>query len=118
MKSTRWSGVQAQRLVVASTVKFFPHLDEGEKRKRLKLEQMEDSVGNGVNVMNGRSEVGTASRERRGEAASNQGRKQAISKQASKQSGVNEQSWREDEERLLSVACAALSLNHLVNWKS
>jgi hypothetical protein len=86
-----------------------------EKRKRLKLEQMEDSVRNGVNVMNGRSEVGTASRERRGEAASNQGRKQAISKQAV---GVNEQSWREDEERLLSVACAALSLNHLVNWKS
>jgi hypothetical protein len=86
-----------------------------EKRKRLKLEQMEDSVRNGVNVMNGRSEVGTASRERRGEAASNQGRKQAISKQAV---GVNEQSWREDEERLLSVAFAALSLNHLVNWKS
>jgi hypothetical protein len=26
-----------------------------EKRKRLKLEQMEDSIGNGVNVMNGRS---------------------------------------------------------------
>jgi hypothetical protein len=86
-----------------------------EKRKRLKLEHMEDSMVNGVNVMNGRSEVGTASRERRGEAASNQGRKQAISKQAV---GVNEQSWREDEERLLSVACAALSLNHLVNWKS
>jgi hypothetical protein len=67
-------------------------------------EQMEDIMGNRMNVMNGRSEVGTASRERRGEAASNQGRKQAISKQAV---GVNEQSWREDEERLLSVACAA-----------
>jgi hypothetical protein len=80
-----------------------------EKRKRLKLEQMEDSVRNGVNVMNGRSEVGTASRERRGEAASNQGRKQAISKQAV---GVNEQSWREDEERLLSVAFTVLNLNH------
>jgi hypothetical protein len=53
-----------------------------EKRKRLKLEQMEDSMGNGVNVMIGRGEVETASRERRGEAASNQGRK----KQASKQS--------------------------------
>jgi hypothetical protein len=26
-----------------------------EKRKLLKLEQMEDSIGNGVNVMNGRS---------------------------------------------------------------
>jgi hypothetical protein len=79
---------------------------------------MEDSIGNGVNVMNGRSEVGTATRQRRGEAASNQGRKQA-SKQASKQAvGVNEQSWREDEERLLSVAFAALNLNHLVNWKS
>jgi hypothetical protein len=85
-----------------------------EKRKRLKLEQMEDSMGNGVNVMNGRSEVGTATRQRRGEAASNQGRKEA-SKQAV---GVNEQSWREDEERLLSVAFAALNLNHLVNWKS
>jgi hypothetical protein len=50
-----------------------------EKRKRLKLEQMEDSMGNGVNVMNGRSEVGTARRQRRGEAASNQGRKQQAS---------------------------------------
>jgi hypothetical protein len=56
-----------------------------EKRKRLKLEQMEDSMGNGVNVMNGRGEVETARRQRRGEAASNQGRKQA-----SKQVGVNE----------------------------
>jgi hypothetical protein len=89
-----------------------------EKRKRLKLEHMEDSMVNGVNVMNGRSEVRTATRQRRGEAASNQRRKQAISKQASKQSGVNEQSWREDEERLLSVAFTALNLNHLVNWKS
>jgi hypothetical protein len=34
-----------------------------EKRKRLKLEQMEDSMGNGMNVMNGRSEVGTATRQ-------------------------------------------------------
>jgi hypothetical protein len=75
-----------------------------EKRKRLKLEQMEDSMGNGVNVMNGRSEVETASRQRRGEAASNQGRKQASSKQAV---GVNEPSWREDEERLQSVAFGA-----------
>jgi hypothetical protein len=75
---------------------------------------MEENMGNGVNVMNGRSEVGTATRQRRGEAASNQGRKEA-SKQAV---GVNEQSWREDEERLLSVAFAALNLNHLVNWKS
>jgi hypothetical protein len=73
-----------------------------EKRKRLKLEQMEDSMGNGVNVMNGRSEVGTSRRQRRGEAASNQGRKQA--KQAV---GVNEPSWREDEERLQSVAFGA-----------
>jgi hypothetical protein len=75
---------------------------------------MEENMGNGVNVMNGRSEVGTATRQRRGEAASNQGRKEA-SKQAV---GVNEQSWGEDEERLLSVAFAALNLNHLVNWKS
>jgi hypothetical protein len=48
-----------------------------EKRKRLKLEQMEDSMINGVNVMNGRGEIGTGRRQRRGEAASNQGRKQA-----------------------------------------
>jgi hypothetical protein len=51
-----------------------------EKRKRLKLEQMEDSMGNGVNVMIGLGEVETSSRERRGEAASNQGRKQASSR--------------------------------------
>jgi hypothetical protein len=89
-----------------------------EKRKRLKLEQMKDSMGNGVNVMIGRSEVGTATRQRGGEAASNQERKQASKQQASKQAvGVNEQSWREDEERLLSVAFASLNLNHLVNWK-
>jgi hypothetical protein len=48
-----------------------------EKKKRLKLEQMEDSIGNGVNVMNERGEVETASRQRRGEAASIQGRKEA-----------------------------------------
>jgi hypothetical protein len=48
-----------------------------EKRKRLKLEQMEDRMGNGVNVMNGRSEVGTSRRQRRLEAASNHGKKQA-----------------------------------------
>jgi hypothetical protein len=71
---------------------------------RLKLEQMEDSMGNGVNLMNGRSEVRTSTRQRRGEAASNQGRKQAISKQAV---GVNEQSWREDAERLQYVAFGA-----------
>jgi hypothetical protein len=47
-----------------------------EKRKRLKLEQMEDCMGNGVNVMIGRGEVETGSRQRRGEAASNQGRNQ------------------------------------------
>jgi hypothetical protein len=57
-----------------------------EQRKRLKLEQMEESMGNGVNVMIGRGEVETSSRERRGEAESNQGRKQAISKQASSRS--------------------------------
>jgi hypothetical protein len=43
------------------------------------------------------------------------GSKRASSKQAV---GVNEQSWREDEERLLSVAFAALNLNRIVNWKS
>jgi hypothetical protein len=48
-----------------------------------------------------------------------QSRKEARKQQASKQAvGVNERSWREDEERLLSVAFAALNLNHLVNWKS
>jgi hypothetical protein len=75
-----------------------------EKRKRLKLEQMGDSIGNGVNVMNSRSEVITATRQRRAEAASNQGRKQASSKQAV---GVSEPSCREDEERLQSVAFGA-----------
>jgi hypothetical protein len=44
-----------------------------------------------------------------------EGSKQAASKQAV---GVNEPSFREDEERLQSVAFAALNLNHLVNWKS
>jgi hypothetical protein len=53
-------------------------------------EEMEDIMGYGVNVMNGRSEVGTSRRQRRGEVASIQGRKQASSKQASKQSEVNE----------------------------
>jgi hypothetical protein len=73
-----------------------------EKRKRLKLEQMEDSMGYGVNVMIGRGEVETASRERRGEAASNQGRKQA-----SKQSELLNQAFGEDEERLQSFAFGA-----------
>jgi hypothetical protein len=65
-------------------------------------EQMEDILGNRVNVMIGRSEVGTSRRQRRGEAASNH-----LRKQASKQVGVNERSWREDEERLQSVAFGA-----------
>jgi hypothetical protein len=48
-----------------------------------------------------------------------QQRKEASNQQASKQAvGVNEESWREDEERLLSVAFTALNLNHLVNWRS
>jgi hypothetical protein len=76
---------------------------------------MEDSMENGMNVMNGRGEVGTATRQGRGEAAVKEGSKRARSEQAV---GVNELSWREDEERLLSVAFAALNLNHLVNWKS
>jgi hypothetical protein len=37
-----------------------------------------------------------------------EGSKQEDSKQASKSVGVNEQSWREDEERLLSVAFAGI----------
>jgi hypothetical protein len=57
-----------------------------EKRKRLKLEQMEDSMGIGMNVMNGRGAVETASRQRRGEAASNQGSKQASNQQGSSRS--------------------------------
>jgi hypothetical protein len=68
-------------------------------------EQMEDIMGNRVNVMNGRSEVGTSRRQQRGEAASNQGSKQASNQQSNKEAvGVNELSWREDEERLQSVA--------------
>jgi hypothetical protein len=62
-------------------------------------EQMEDIMGNRVNVINGRSEVGTSTRQRRGEAASNQGRKQPVR--------VNEPSWREDAERLQYVAFGA-----------
>jgi hypothetical protein len=51
MESTRWSGGQAQRLVVASTVKFLSAFwMKDEKRKRLKLEQIEDIMGNRVNV--------------------------------------------------------------------
>jgi hypothetical protein len=49
-------------------------------------EQMEDIMGNRVNVMNGRSEVGTSRRQRRGEEASIQGRKQASKQQASSRS--------------------------------
>ena len=73
-----------------------------EKRKRLKLEQMEDSIGNGVNVMIGRCEVETGIRQRRGEAGSNKGRKQG-----SKQSESMNEAYREDEERLQSVAFGA-----------
>ena len=73
-----------------------------EKRKRLKVEQMEDSMGNGVNVMIGRGEVETGIRQRRGEAASNKGRKQG-----SKQSESMNEAHREDEERLQSVAFGA-----------
>jgi hypothetical protein len=79
-----------------------------EKRKRLKLEKMADSMGNGVKVMNGRCEVGTATIQRRGEAASNQGSKRASNQQPSKQAvGVSEPSWREDGEILQSVAFGA-----------
>jgi hypothetical protein len=39
-----------------------------------------------------------------------EGSKQSASKQQAV--GVNEQSWREDEERLLSVAFTVLNLNH------
>jgi hypothetical protein len=68
---------------------------------------MEDIMGNRVNVMNGRSEV-----EHRGDndVEKRQTIKEARkrSKQASKQAvGVNELSWREDEERLQSVAFGA-----------
>jgi hypothetical protein len=71
-------------------------------------EEMEDIMGNRVNVMNGRSEVGTSRRQRRGEAASIQERKQASKQQGSKQAvGVTELSWRENAERLQSVAFGA-----------
>jgi hypothetical protein len=84
-------------------------------------EQMEDIMGNRVNVMNGRSEVGTSRRQRRGEAASNQGSKETINQQANKEAvGVNELSWREDEERLQSVAFfeeGRTERHHLANCK-
>jgi hypothetical protein len=54
-------------------------------------------MGNRMNVMIGRSEVGTSRRQRRGEAAVKEGTKRARSKQAV---GVNELSWRQYEERL------------------
>jgi hypothetical protein len=73
-------------------------------------EQMQDIMGNRVNVMNGRSAVGTSRRQRRGEAASNQGSNEASNQQANKKAvGVNEPSWKEDEERLQSVAFGAWS---------
>jgi hypothetical protein len=65
---------------VASTVNFFPahrQMTRSEHERAPTREQMEDIMGNRVNVMNGRSEVGTSRRQRRGEAASNQGRKEA-----------------------------------------
>jgi hypothetical protein len=73
-------------------------------------EEMEDIMGNRVNVMNGRSEIGTSRRQRRGEAASIQGTKQASKQQASKQEvGVNEPSFREGEARPQSFAFGAWS---------
>jgi hypothetical protein len=84
-------------------------------------EQMEVIMGNCVNVMNGRNEVGTSRRQRRGKASSIRGRKQASNQQASEQAvGVNELSWREDEERLQSVALfeeGRTERHHLVNCK-
>jgi hypothetical protein len=84
-------------------------------------EQMEDITGNRMNVMNGRSEVGTSRRQRRGEAANNQGSKETINQQANKEAvGVNELSWREDEERLQSVAFfeeGHTDRHHLANCK-
>jgi hypothetical protein len=80
-------------------------MTRGEYERAPAREQMEDIVGNGVNVMNGRSEVGTSRRQRRGEAASKQASEQSASKHAS--SRVSEPSWREDEERLQSVAFGA-----------
>jgi hypothetical protein len=90
-----------------------------EKRKRRKVEQMEDSMVNVVNFMNGRSEVRTATRQRRGEAASNQGRKLASSKQASSRS-----EWTKFIEKM-KKDCSLSRLEHgrserhrVVNWKS
>jgi hypothetical protein len=71
-----WRSSTETRCGVYCAVRFGTSIRD-EKRKRLKLEQKEDSMGNGVNVMIGRGEVETSSRERRGEAASNQGRKEA-----------------------------------------
>jgi hypothetical protein len=105
MKSARWNGVEARRLgcgVYCEILSARLSMKDAKTKRAPIREQIEDVMVNGVNVMNGRSEVGTATRQRRGEAASNQG------KEASKQAvGVNEQSWREDEERLQSVAFGA-----------
>jgi hypothetical protein len=65
---------------VASTVNFFPahrQMTRSEYERAPTREQMEDIMGNRVNVMIGRSEVGTSRKQRRGEAASNHGRKEA-----------------------------------------
>jgi hypothetical protein len=77
-----------------------------EKRKRLKLEQMEDSMGNGVHVMNGRGEVETE--QTTTWRSGKESRKEVSKQQASKQGvGVNEPSFRKDEERLQYVAFGA-----------
>jgi hypothetical protein len=47
------------------------------KKKQPPVFQIEEVMINRMNVVNGRREIGTARRQRRGEAASNQGRKQA-----------------------------------------
>jgi hypothetical protein len=52
-----------------------------EKKKQAPAFQIEEVMINRMNVVNGRREIGTARRQRRREAASNQG-----SKEASKQS--------------------------------
>jgi hypothetical protein len=69
---------------------------------------MEDVMGNARECYEWPKRSWNIERQRRGEAARNQGRKQASKQQAIKQAvGVNEESWREDEERLQSVAFGA-----------
>jgi hypothetical protein len=77
-----WSSSTLIRCGVSREIPFRTWMED-EKRKRLKLEQMEDSMGNGVNVMNGRIEaVLRRDNDVEKRQAIKKGSKQAASKQS------------------------------------